>query len=143
MREYAAARGWECVGAAEWKELRSALPDVSEKILRTAGLPLEQPWRGVKQSDFNSLELSLRELGEIYSSHPDLASFCRATVITAKDHARLASRNRRQSEPKRAPKAEMVEWMLVWLGDPSVFPVWAEIRRVHLSSAKIKDCSST
>jgi len=26
-------------------------------------------------------------------------------------------------------KEEMVDWMLVWLDDPAMFPAWAEIRR--------------
>jgi hypothetical protein len=26
----------------------------------------------------------------------------------------------------------MVEWMLVWLGDPAMFPAWAGLRRKSL-----------
>jgi hypothetical protein len=30
---------------------------------------------------------------------------------------------------KRAQKAEMVEWMLVWLENPGIFGAWAELRK--------------
>jgi hypothetical protein len=29
-------------------------------------------------------------------------------------------------------KAEMVEWMLVWLGDPAIFPAWIQLRRQNM-----------
>lgn len=126
---FAAGRGWNSVGGAEWTELRAALPDISEHILRHSGLALEYPWRGVVQDSLENLEQSLRALGEIYAAQPQLAALCRSVVITAKDHARLASKNARTVQEKRDLKAEMVEWMLVWLGDPAVFPVWATLRR--------------
>jgi hypothetical protein len=32
------------------------------------------------------------------------------------------------AEQKRIVKAEMAQWMLVWLGDPALFPAWARLR---------------
>jgi hypothetical protein len=29
-------------------------------------------------------------------------------------------------------KAEMVEWMLVWLDDPAIFPAWIQLRRQRM-----------
>jgi hypothetical protein len=29
-------------------------------------------------------------------------------------------------------KAEMFEWMLVWLDDPAMFPTWAQLRRTTI-----------
>jgi hypothetical protein len=46
-------------------------------------------------------------------------------VIAAKSRARFLSR-------KYPLKAEMVEWMLVWLGDPAMFPAWAQLRRERI-----------
>jgi hypothetical protein len=117
-----AARGWGRIGEDEWKELRAALPDVSEATIRRSGISLAQPWRGVAQHTIEELYQSLRELSSIYEQRPDLRRYCRDQVIAAKDRARYLSRI-------HPLKAEMVEWMLVWLGDPAVFPAWAGLRR--------------
>ena len=87
----------------------------------------------VKQHTFAELEASLRELSELYAAHDQLRRACRDAVIEAKDRARFASRNQRASELKRTIKAEMVEWMLVWLGDPALFEEWARLRREHMA----------
>lgn len=127
--DFAGARGWTLIGEAEWSELRAALPDVSEATIRDAGIPIEQPWRGVAQHTLDELESSLRELSEVYAARPDLRRYCREQVIAAKDRARWASRSLHAGEEKRRLKNEMVEWMLVWLGDPAMFPVWVGVRR--------------
>jgi hypothetical protein len=31
-------------------------------------------------------------------------------------------------------KEEMVQWMLVWLENPEIFPAWVEARRTQLNS---------
>ncbi len=77
----------------------------------------------------DGMEASLISMAEIYGSHPELRWECRAQVIKAKDRARFASRNAKAAPEKRAVKAEMVEWMLVWLGDPAMFATWAELRK--------------
>jgi hypothetical protein len=120
-----AARGWGLIGEDEWKELRAALPDVSEATVRRSGIAIAQPWRGVAQHTIEELDRSLRELSSIYAQRPDLRRYCRDQVIAAKDRARYLSRI-------RPLKAEMAEWMLVWLGDPAMFPAWAGLRRKSL-----------
>jgi hypothetical protein len=132
--DYVASRGWTVIGEAEWNELRLVLPDVSEHTLRDSGVEIEPPWCGVAQHSFEELEASLVELTEIYQTQPALRAYCRTEVITAKDHARLASLNHHTAEDKRQIKAEMVEWMLVWLDDPAMFPTWVTLRR-HASRA--------
>jgi hypothetical protein len=131
--EYAAVRGWDVVAEAEWADLKAALPDVSETTIRTSimnsAISIAQPWRGVGQHTLDDLESSLREITAVYASRPDLRRYCREQVIGAKDRARAASLSARVDAGKRALKAEMVEWMLVWLGDPSMFPSWASMRR--------------
>jgi hypothetical protein len=108
--------------------LRAALPDVSETTVRRSGLSIAQPWRGVAQHTIEELEESLRDLSAIYERRPDLRRYCRDQVIAAKDRARYLSRI-------RSVKAEMVEWMLVWLGDPAMFPAWAGLRTACISGS--------
>jgi hypothetical protein len=122
--DFAAARGWFRIGESEWKELRDALPDISVSVMQQAGLFVEAPWCGVYQHTFEDLEKSLREFSAIYESRSDLRQFSRQQVIAAKDRAKLlAARNTLDAEI-RARKAAMAEWMLIWLGDPALFPDW-------------------
>ncbi len=128
MREFVAARGWTAIGELEWRELRAALPDVSEATVRGCGIPVDAPWCGVNAHSFDELEQCLRQLSHVYAERADLRRYCRDQVIAAKDRARWASK----SEPKNVMKAEIVEWMLVWLDDPAVFPSWVGLRRQHM-----------
>jgi hypothetical protein len=127
--DFVAARHWEVVGEPEWNELRSALSDVSETTLRECGVRISAPWSGVAVHSIEELERSLAEFTKVYETRADLRRYCRDQVIAAKDRARWASLSPRVDEEKRRIKAEMVEWMLVWLGDPAVFPEWARLRR--------------
>ncbi len=122
--DYAASRGWTTIGETEWKELHTSLPDVADSTLRGAGLSIAQPWLGVVQHTLDDLELSLIELARVYKARPDLRPYCRQQVIAAKDRARWLSR-------RHQLKAEMVEWMLVWLGDPAMFEVWIGVKRAQ------------
>lgn len=98
---------------------------------------MEPPFGGVRQKTFEELERSLVELEQVYSRAKESgdrsrAQLCRNVVIQAKDHARLAARSSRTTPEKKAIKEEMVEWMLVWLENPGVFPVWVKLRRPKL-----------
>jgi hypothetical protein len=134
LTAYVRQRGWTRIGESEWRELRAALPDISETTIRDSGLEIDAPWCGVRQHTLDDLQRSLDDFTAVYQSRPDLHSYCRALVIEAKDHARFASRSPRVDEAKRVLKAEMLEWMLVWLGDPGVFPAWSELRRARLGA---------
>jgi hypothetical protein len=130
--DFVAARGWNAIGENEWRELRSALSDISETTLRTSGIPIGAPWSGVTQHSIDDLEASLREFSHVYETRPDLRRYCRDQVIAAKDRARWAALSPRVEEGKRLMKAEMVEWMLVWLDDPAIFPAWVKLRRGNM-----------
>jgi hypothetical protein len=132
VRGFVATRGWQSSGEAEWLEMRAALPDVSESTLRECGIPIDAPWCGVSTHSFDELERCLRELSRIYADRPDLHRYCRDQVIAAKERARWASKSLNIAEDKRAVKNEMVEWMLVWLDDPSFFPAWIGLRRERM-----------
>ncbi|HVY92535.1 MAG TPA: hypothetical protein VHA14_07300 [Bryobacteraceae bacterium] len=125
---YAAEHGWTKIGESEWNELRREMPDVSVATIQQCGLPVDAPWGGVRQHSFEDLEESLRAFSRVYAEREDLRRVCRDQVIEAKDRAKWISRRPGGDEVLRTRKAEMAEWMLVWLGDPAVFPVWADAR---------------
>ncbi|MSV30207.1 MAG: hypothetical protein EXQ52_15900 [Bryobacterales bacterium] len=85
------------------------------------------------------LEASLIEMEKVYTQaiacgDRDTAKHCRRVVIEARRRARFASGNQKVVEEKRRLKAEMSEWMLVWLENPPVFPAWAKLRLKTLLS---------
>ena len=77
----------------------------------------------------DELDAGLREFARLYAAEPERRRALRDVVIKTKDRARYASRNAKVAEEKRAEKAEMVQWMLVWLDDPSLFADWVALRR--------------
>jgi hypothetical protein len=136
VRDFVTERGWSRIGEAEWAELRRALPDVSETTLRGCGLPIESPWDGIRQHTLDELEASLLALSVVYGNRADLQGYCRQQVVAAKDRARGASRSVRLDPERRRLKSEMVDWMLVWLGDPGMFAAWARARRAVMNSSE-------
>ena len=130
--DFVAARGWEAIGETEWREIRSALSDISETTIRESGIAIHTPWRGVAGNSLDQLETSLRQMSSVYETRADLRRYARDQVIAAKDRARWASKSSRVEESKRRMKAEMVEWMLVWLDDPAIFPAWVQLRRQNM-----------
>jgi len=103
--------------------MRQALPDVSSSVIQQSGLQIDAPWCGIRQHTFAELEASLREFSVVYAARGDLRRFCRDQVIAAKDRAKWLSRQAGSNETCKR-KATMAEWMLVWLGDPALFPAW-------------------
>jgi hypothetical protein len=138
LREYLDRTGHPAITEAVWRELLTTLAPVSEsylrELLRATGLPFEQPYAGIRQHTLEELEQSLGELLEIYrnamaAGNRDRARYCRRQVIGAKDRARFQASESRTTPDKKARKEEMVEWMLVWLDNPEVFPAWVEARK--------------
>jgi hypothetical protein len=134
LREYLAVHQPPAITEAVWRDLLRAIAPVSEsylrELLRQTGLPFDQPYAGVRQKTFAELKASLCEMLQVYreavaAGDRPRARYCRRQVISAKDRARLAARN----PEKRAIKEEMVQWILVWLENPEVFPAWVEIRK--------------
>ena len=138
LHEYLEAERPSAITEEVWKGLLARLAPVSDSylrdLLRSTGLPFEQPWAGVGQHDLEELEQSLRELRRVYADATaaedrQRTRYVRRLVIGAKDRARFAACNPRTSPEKRARKEEMAQWMLVWLENPEVFPAWAEARK--------------
>ena len=138
LRDLLYERRPERITESEWLALERELAPISaaylRQLLRATGLPVDQPYDGVRQGSFEELERSLVEMGALYAAAVEkddrlLAKRCRGVVIEAKNHARLAARNPRVDPAKREQKEEMVDWMLVWLGDPSLFPTWVDLKK--------------
>lgn len=121
------------LGLTDLQEAGAALPGIPAKdlrrLLRDSGHPCDPLVEGVRQSSLDELERTLVSLSGDYQHHPTLA---RALVIEAKDHAKFALR--RLTGEARAERERMVEWMLIWLENPPLFPVWNTARRTRLSS---------
>ena len=89
---------------------------------------------GVRQDSFESLERTLIAIEQVYSearSTGDTARHmaCRRAVIEAKDHAGWFLRRSSATDEEKAKKQEMIEWMRVWLNDPSIFESWLMLRK--------------
>lgn len=131
LREYLAAHQVTSITEAVWQELLRVLAPVSESylrdLLRSTGLDFDQPYAGIRQHTFEELETSLGEMLVVYraamaAGNRERARYARRQVIGAKDRARFLSKKQEQ-------KREMVQWMLVWLENPEVFPAWVEARK--------------
>jgi hypothetical protein len=138
LREYLEATRPDRITGAVWRELLKRLAPVSESylrdLLRQTGLPFEQPYAGVRQHTFEELNQSLCELLVIYleardTGDRDRAKYCRRQVIAAKERAKFLAANPKTAPEKQAEKSEMAQWMLVWLENPEVFPVWVFARK--------------
>lgn len=143
VREYLATQRPEAITEAVWKDLVRRLAPVSEsylrELLRETGLPFEQPYAGIRQHTFEELEQSLCEMQQVYAEavaagDRPRARYCRRQVIAAKDRAKFAARNPRAAPETKARKDEMAQWMLVWLENPEVFPVWVAARKRALAA---------
>lgn len=126
------------ITADVWKGLLRRLAPVSESylrdLLRATGLPFDQPYCGIRQHTFEELEQSLRGMLQVYTGSVaagdrDRARYCRRQVIAAKDRAKFRALGDRTPPERAARKHEMVQWMLVWLENPGVFPAWVEARK--------------
>lgn len=142
VRDYLAAEHPAAIDERVWHDLLMRLAPVSEsyvrELLRATGLPFEQPFAGVRQHTFEELEQSLRDLLRVYweantAGDRERARYARRQVIGAKDRARFLAENPRTSPEKRAEKEEMVQWMLVWLENPEVFPPWVDARKREMA----------
>jgi hypothetical protein len=100
------------------------------KLLLESGAALDPLVEGVRQDSFDHAERTLCALSAVYSESPRQS---RALVVQAKDHARLALR-RTTGADARAQRQELIEWMIVWVNDPPLFPTWVRIRRRIIES---------
>lgn len=126
--DWLASNSVERVTEAVFDELIRAFPEVRQRTLRQAvresGVKIDAMVEGVRQDSLPELARTLAALQDEYvGAHDDRArqQRIRSLVIESKTHARFAAR-------RKTEKQEMVEWMLVWLENPSLFDSWARLR---------------
>lgn len=121
IRAWLDARAIARVSEQVYSELGGAFPMLRSlrRAVRQCGVPLDPLVEGVRQDCFEELARTLVALEHAYEAGEQNRT--RALVIEAKAHARF-------SAAKRPEKREMVEWMLVWLHDPSLFETWVKLR---------------
>ena len=148
LREYLEAERPASITEAIWRDLQVRLAPVSESylrdLLRDTGIPVDQPYAGIRQHTLEDLEASLREMGVFYAKSMaagdrTAARYARRQVIAAKDRAKFAARNPRSSPDLQSRKEEMAGWMLVWLENPDVFPAWVEARKKAVAPPESAD----
>lgn len=135
LERWIAERRLNHIGEAEFAELRVALAPISENylrhLLRASGVTLDAMVEGIHQGSFDELQQSLEHLLAIYETgDANRKQAVRRLVITAKDHARMASHSKNATPEKLSEKEEMALWLLIWLENPSVFREWARLRRL-------------
>lgn len=113
--------------------MMAALPGVSERLLRevwrASGLAMTPMVEGVRQESLAELARCLDGLVREYEAGDARRRMAvRRVVITARRHAEWVAENPRVAAEKRALKAEMGLWLRVWLENPGVFGVWADLR---------------
>jgi hypothetical protein len=97
------------------------------------GLPVDLRGR-VHFHDRDAAAASLTDMTREYESARTAgdkarAEDCRRAVRKGKDRLKLLLRRRSLSPQKREEKQELLQWFLVWLEAPPLFPGWLELRR--------------
>ena len=103
------------------------------KLLLEAEVAVDPLVEGVRQDSLDEAQRTLTALSGLYAAFPKQT---RALVIQAKDHARLAL-SRMKDPASRAMREELIEWMIVWVNDPALFPTWVRLRRRAIESRSI------
>lgn len=123
----------DIVDKTVWDTLKLRLAPISDgylrRLLRDSGTGLTADVDGVRQDSFDLLARSLVALAESYdSASASERERLRALVVEAKDRARWSAR-RAESEPdKYSERREMLMWIMTWLENPALFPVWLRSR---------------
>ena len=97
------------------------------------GLPVDLRGR-VHFHDHEAAASSLIDMAKEYETarlagDKPRAEDCRRAVRKGKDRLKLVMRRTGLAPQKRQQKQELVEWFLIWLEAPSLFPAWLEARR--------------
>jgi hypothetical protein len=126
--EWLESNSVERVTEPVFAELIRAFPEIRQRTLRQAvresSVKIDAMVEGVRQESLPELARTLTALqAEYVAAHDDGARRhrIRSLVIESKTHAQFAAR-------RKPEKQEMVQWMLVWLENPSLFDTWAKLR---------------
>lgn len=96
------------------------------------GLPVDLRGR-VHFHDRQAAVVSLTDMTREYEAaragnDKQRAEDCRRAVRKGKDRLKLILRRANLSPQKREEKQELLQWFLVWLEAPPLFPGWVELR---------------
>ena len=99
------------------------------------GLPLDLRGR-VHSKDAEAAAESLLAMSAEYARARAAGDGARAedvrrAVRQAKDRLRFTLGRKNVRPETRAAKQQLLEWFLIWLENPLVFPAWLEVRRVQ------------
>lgn len=115
-----------CVDPRQFDELAARLAPISTSylrhLLRDSGVLLDALVEGVRQDSLDHLARSLSALSHAYERNPQPS---RALVLEAKAHAKLALRR----DPDPAARQAKIDWMLRWLENPPIFPLWVALQK--------------
>ena len=97
------------------------------------GLPVNLRGR-VHFHDRDAAAASLTDMSREYETaraagDKTRAADCRRAVRQGKDRLKLILRRAKLATQKREEKQELLQWFLVWLEAPPLFPAWLELRR--------------
>lgn len=120
--------------ADEGAELRHA--EILElDVARRTESPYDAMLRNIlKFSDFKETLASLRRLENLrkkFALQKDNEGLrlVRETALKGKNRAQMISRNEKVAPEKRAEKAEIAEWFILWLQSPEIFENWIALRQ--------------
>lgn len=114
--------------------LLRVLSDAGVEVARSlGGVPVDLRGR-VHFRDAEAAAASLIDLAREYTGARENGDGlrrqdCRRAVRHAKDRLKLHLRRPGLSDEQRAEKEELLQWFLVWLETPELFPQWIELRR--------------
>lgn len=152
VQQFLAERAAARVGQREWDELLALLarqagdvrrvsPRVVLDLLHQTGVEVDRVLGGLPkdlrgrvpaappQAVADALLEMSAEYAKARSARDEVrAEDVRRAVRQAKDRLRLTLRRRNLRDDTRAVKQETLEWFLVWLENPGVFPAWLEAR---------------
>ena len=111
-----------------WSELQRRLAPISNSYLRelllASGVPVSPVVEGVRQDSLENAERTLLALAAAYTgAGPQDRRRIRVAVIESKDRLRWSLK---QPNPE---KDEILLWMMTWLENPEVFPIWLALRK--------------
>ena len=106
------------------------------ELLRSTGLPFDQPWAGIRQHTLRGVGgIAARDAGGVPRGDGGGRPGARALLPPAGDRGQGSGEvpgRQPRTTPEKREKEEMVQWMLVWLENPEVFPAWVEARKKQI-----------
>ena len=120
------------------------LADLGAKLRHPEILDSDARWRGLsleglfpERPSFSSLAAASDSIGRLddlrkqFEQEGDRAGLrrLRGLALEVKRELQLVARSRAVGEKQRLEAKETVQWLIIWLEDPQIFPDWLSLRR--------------